>query len=492
MQYTVLLTLIYQYFFEKLPFSGINHDYEMNITSIKLVIFYINRTIISLEMKKRIYKIYYITAVVLVFALPGIAQDNQLRYGSTTGDNVDCGVHLSGYREFLKIDLYDLAREPWSHAFDKCPESGVRMYVDGVKLYRSFIEKAPEGPIKEGLIDTLLLIYDRRMEYFGDEGNVLGRKGKDLLAYRGTDIEQVQKAYEMLERSIEIEGSKSQESVVLLFLRAAIALNKQDKLDQLELIDNYVMLSEMLAQLEKKSSRWKRTRATINEMVLEQGRLSCKALDQYYDTKLEVNKQDKNYLETMISLFEAASCSQSDAYLAASESLYLVDPDSESAHSLGILLISRKDYKKAIEYLDEAVQGDNINPETKAKWYYELALVSLALEENCKSISYARQAVSLRENFSKAYILLGDAFIASRANLGDDFQKRTAYWAAADQYRKAVEADPSLEAETRQKLEDSLEQYPNSEDVFFRDLRQGDTYLVGGCINVNTTVRAEP
>lgn len=475
-----------------MPLPGTNHDYEMNITSIKQVIFYINRTNISFEMKKRIYKIYYIIAVVLAFALPGVAQDNQLRYGSTTGDNVDCGVYLSGYREFLKIDLYDLAREPWSLAFDKCPESGVRMYVDGVKLYRSFIEKAPEGPIKEGLIDTLLLIYDRRMEYFGDEGNVLGRKGRDLLAYRNTDINQVKQAYEMLQRSIEIEGTRSQESVLLLFLRSGIVLSKEGEIEKVRLIDNFMMLSGMLDQMEKKSSRWKRTRATINEMVLEEGRLSCEALDQYYETALEANKQDKNYLETMISLFKAASCTQSDAYLAASESLFLIDPDSESAHSLGILLISRKDYKKAAEYLDEAVQGDHINPETKAKWYYELALVSLALEENCKAISYARQAVSIRENFSKAYILLGDAFIASRANLGDDFQKRTAYWAAADQYRKAVQADPSLEPETRQKLEDSLEQYPNSEDVFFRDLRQGDTYLVGGCINVNTTVRAEP
>lgn len=443
-------------------------------------------------MKKKVQIVYIIATMFFVFTSPGISQENKLRIAGMNGDNVDCGVYLSGYREFFKLKYYDLAKEPWSIAFDNCPESGVRMYVDGVKLYRIYIEEAPEGPIKEGLIDTLMLIYDRRMENFGDEGNVLGRKGKDLLAYRSADIDQVQNAYEILQRSIDIEGTESQESVLLLFLRAGIALNKEDKLDELELIDKYVMLSEMLAQMEQESSRWKRTRATVDEMVLEENILSCETLDRYYAVNFEENKRDKNKLQTMVSLFEAASCKQSDNYMAATENLHLIDPNSESAHNLGILYIARKDYEKAADYLEEAIQGESNDAETKAKWYYELALVSLALEENCNAIEYARQAVALKEDFSNAYILLGDAFIASRANLGDDFQKRTAYWAAADQYRKAVQADPSLEAETTQKLKNSLEQYPNSEDVFFRDLRQGDTYLVGGCINENTTVQAEP
>lgn len=50
----------------------------------------------------------------------------------------------------------------------------------------------------------------------------------------------------------------------------------------------------------------------------------------------------------------------------------------------------------------------------------------------------------------------------------------------------------AMEEETMQKLNYSLGQLPNSEDVFFRDLKEGDTYLVGGCINENTTVQTGP
>ena len=103
-----------------------------------------------------------------------------------------------------------------------------------------------------------------------------------------------------------------------LSFRRFIGLNMEDKISEVKLIDNFIMLSGMLDQMEKKSSRWKRTRAKVNEMVLVNGTLSCEALDQYYEIHFEANIQDKNYFETMVSLLEAASCRKSNAYLAAS------------------------------------------------------------------------------------------------------------------------------------------------------------------------------
>lgn len=82
---------------------------------------------------------------------------------------------------------------------------------------------------------------------------------------------------EMLKKSIEIEGTKSRESAMPLFLRAGIMLNKEDKLDEIQLIDNYIMLSGLLNQMEKSSTRWKRTRDALDEIVLKEGILSSEA-----------------------------------------------------------------------------------------------------------------------------------------------------------------------------------------------------------------------
>ncbi len=134
--------------------------------------------------------------------------------------------------------------------------------------------------------------------------------------------------------------------------------------------------------------------------------------------------------------------------------------------------------------------GENIENDTRADWFYELAVVSSANKDYCEAIAYAREAIAYRSNFGKAYLTLGDAILASRDNLGDDFEKRTAFWVAADKYAKAKSVDPSVAADANKKLKDYAGQYPNHEEVFFRDLKDGDSYQVKGCINEYTTVRS--
>ena len=441
-------------------------------------------------MKGKTLNLIILSALIFLFLVPVVAQNGSgSKYGSSE-DSISCGKHLSAYRTFFTLELYELAYDTWLQAFNDCPASSERMYLDGVTMYRSFIDAAPDGPVREGLIDTLMIIYDRRMEYFGNEGNVLGRKGRDLLTYRSADIEQVQKAYEMLKMSIELQGRQSQEAVMIFFISAGVALNKEVIIDDNQAIGDYLTVIGILDQLKERSSRWERTRATIDEIMLKADILTCEALNLYFEPQFEQNKNDKTFLANVITLYTASGCDRSDIYVAASENLYRIESGPESAHNLAILFITRNDFEKAAGYLKEAVQGENIESETRAEWYYELAVVSNAIEDYCKAIDYAREAVNLKSDYGKAYILLGDAFIASRDNLGDDFQQRTAFWAAADKYKKAASVDPTVAGETNQRLTDYVGQYPNHEDVFFRDLKDGNPYQVGGCINEYTTVQS--
>ena len=137
-----------------------------------------------------------------------------------------------------------------------------------------------------------------------------------------------------------------------------------------------------------------------------------------------------------------------------------------------------------------AVVGENIENDTRAEWFYELAVVSSANEDFCDAIAYAKEAISYNSDYGKAYILLGDAIIASRENLGEEFEQRTAFWVAADKYSKARQVDPSVMDEATEKLNNYTTQYPDNEEIFFRDMKEGESYQVRGCINEYTTVRA--
>ena len=440
-------------------------------------------------MRENNIKVLFIFALLLLLVLPGVAQQSRVKIYSANSDSTVCGPMVSAYRTFFKLQLYYDALETWRPVFNDCPSFSEMIYIDGITMYRSLIKAAPEGPAREGLVDTLMLIYDRRMENFGGEGNVLGRKGRDLLNYRGSDMDQVKIAYAMLKRSIEIQGLESLEATLVLCMSSGITLKNKGELEDSAIIADYLMILENLVQLEKKSSRWKRARATIDEMVQKEGILSCEALDRYFNPRFEESKNDPAFLETVISSYFTVGCDRSEFYAVASENLYRMNPGPESAHNVAIRFISINDLYKAAVYLKEAVQGENIDQETKAQWYYELAVVSMALDDNCQAIVYARESLRLKNDLGKAYILLGDAFIASRASLGDDFLQRTAFWAAADMYVNAASADPSLEEEVDMKLKNCVSQYPDREETFFRDIKEGNQFIVGGCINVNTTVR---
>ena len=440
-------------------------------------------------MNGKIFKPIILSVLIFLLVAPAFSQRSKIKVYGTNGDSVSCGPSISAYRTFFKLKLYDDAFPTWLKVFNECPGYKEGVYLDGVTMYRSFIEAAPEGPVKEGRIDSLMLIYDRRIENFGGEGNVLGRKGRDLLTYRGNNIEEVQNAYDMLRRSIELMGKESQDATMLLCISSGISLSKQGKIDTSQVLADYITVNGILVARERRGSRWERTRETIDNLMLREDILSCESLNNYYEPQFEQNKNDLNFLETVIFSYEAAECDLSPYYVAASENLYLNDPSPQSAHNVAIQFITMNDLQKAASYLKKALEGADIDTETRALWYYELAVVSNANGDYCEAIEYARESIRLKSEYGKAYILLGDLFVAYRDSLGDDFQQRTAFWAAADKYQKAAQVDPSLAEETRERLSNFASQYPNSEDVFFLDLKEGDSYMVGGCINEDTTVR---
>jgi len=443
-------------------------------------------------MKTKALKTILLTVMSLLFVLPAISQkgiEDGSKYGKGQ-DSINCIKNLSLYREFFKHNNYKDAIAPWRQVFGECPAASERMYVEGITMYRKSIESSSSQERKEELIDTMLMIYDRRIEYFGGEGNVLGRKGIDLLRYRRADIESVDEAYTYLKRSIDLQKNKSRDAVMITFISASITLNQKGKIEDGQVIEDYFMATEIIDKLLDKSSRWPRAKTSIDENMLKSGILTCDALNSYYQPQFEANMGDKEFLQKVIKFYDASGCDRADLYVEASEQMYNIDPGPESAHQLGILFIAKSDFPRAATYLKMAVLGEDIDSETRAEWFYELAVVSTANKDYCEAIVYAENAIAYKSDYGKAYMVLGDAIIASRDNLGDDFEKRTAFWVAADKYTKAKSVDPSVTADANKKLNDYKSQYPNHEEVFFRDIKDGDSYQVKGCINEYTTVRS--
>ena len=115
------------------------------------------------------------------------AQTLDSKYGL---DSVKTLENASIYSEFVKQKNFKEALPAWRYVFFNAPKFQKKTYANGEMIMINLL-KQTKNP---AYLDTLMMIYDQRIKYFGDdprngEGWILGRKGGNLIALGPKDID---------------------------------------------------------------------------------------------------------------------------------------------------------------------------------------------------------------------------------------------------------------------------------------------------------------
>lgn len=202
-------------------------------------------------------------------------------------------------------------------------------------------------------------------------------------------------------------------------------------------------------------------------------------------------------LQDLIALYEETGQSE-DARETAHE-LYDLNPNFENTRSVADIYLADGNYADAVEYLKEAKEladGDDQRKEIAL----EIAGSYQQIDEYPTARDYADEAIQIDSNFGEAYLRLATIYAGtvSQCTGGDtlDREDRTVYWLVLDYLEKAKEADPSLASNVNSRAEAYEEAMPSSEDKFFSDWEDGQTFQINGelseCyawIDETTTVR---
>ena len=423
------------------------------------------------------------------WAQPANIQDNP-KYGADSASRMDCANNLSTMSEFMKIDLLDHAYPSWYMVFNDCPASSKNIYLYGIKIYRKRVSEQKDPAKKASALDTLMLIYDRRIEHFGQDALVLGRKGLDLLRY---DNSQVQRAYEYLKESANLGKGKTEDAVLLALMQTSNVLFKQDQMDGRELIDNYLYSTDILNARMKTASNVSRAETcmkNIEAIFANSGAADCETLVEIFTPKFEETPEDLEFLKKLTSLLADQDCEETELFASASENLYKIEPSSQAAYNLAKLFYKNEDYDKSIGYYQEAINGD-ADAEQKAQYHYELGLILFSkYDDLANARSNARKAIENKPGWGDPYILIGNLYASSSDNCGEnDFEKTTVFWAAVDKFQQAKSVDPECGSEANELIAKYKAYFPNVEDAFFYSFEAGKEYTVGCWINERTTVR---
>lgn len=433
-----------------------------------------------------------------------------LLLGSGVVKAQDCETDYSLYREYIK--QWEKAKYnpkninpqmiiSWRNVYNNCPDFRQNTYLDGVKIMAyAFIRTTKDEAIKDKYVDTLIMIYDKRAQYFpngknGSQiGNIMGRKGLDILTWAPNRYEE---AYKALKQSIDLDGNNCNYAFINSYFNLVITMVKNGKLEESAILEEYSRLMEIVDfNVEKNTTmgnqklleNFNATKAELDNAV--QPYANCEDLVRIYQPKFEATPNDVELLTKIAETLEKRGCDDTELYLKVAVKLHEVNPSPESAYLIGKKYLADKDYNQATKYLVEATKSENVDWAHQS--YIYLAQIMNMNKNYEQGREYAKKAYNLKKTDGEPFIIIGQLYAASAKDCGSgDFHSKTAYWAAVDQFEKAKSVDPSLASKANELINAYSHYFPTVESIFFNGYEEGQEYSLENCwIKETTKVRA--
>lgn len=412
----------------------------------------------------------------------------------------DFTVNMSTYTEFYNQKNYKDAYPTWKWCFDNCDDKVAEkttknVFIQGPTILENVIATR-EGDAREAAIDTLLMIYDKRIRLYGQEGTYLGSKAIMLNKYRPQNYVEV---YDMLVRTFEVAGNSTAYGVLKLYMVVALNRYNKEEISKEVMVNIYSSISDALAeQVEKETKEDKKAKiadaaTAVEELFVTSSAADCKSIIDVFSPKFEADPTNVELAKKIVNLLRKGNsdeCKLSDLYMRAAIVMYENEKSSAAAHAIGQAYFKRGESGKAEQYYNEAISLEEDGAK-KADMYYELGLLYFTNMNNyAKARQAARSALSADPNCGKAYMLIGKVYAAGGKDCGESaFEKKSLYWLVVDQFQKAKNVDPSLASDANQLIARYSEHFPSEQDAFWVDMKAGQTVTIGCWINETTTAR---
>ena len=408
--------------------------------------------------------------------------------------------YLSYYQEYYKQKNYDSALPNWRKAYAICPATASQnLFVHGSTLLNREINKnRKNAALFQAQVDSLLTLQDQRLEFYprtakgvDQKATILNNKGQYMINFRSDDSQYL---YDNLTAIIKELGSETKGGLLVNNLQAAINLYREGKLQADDVIAMYDTVSEAISGASAKNDAEiednMKTKATIESVFADSKVASCENLIAIFTPRFEADPNNTALVTNIVKLMNSADdCSNNDLYYKAVTQMHKNDPSYRSAYGLYKLNAARGKVADACMYLEEAIDYDESDDAVDAQYLYELARFAYSNNMRGRAFDAANKAVRLDNGYAgKAYMIMGNLW--SSASCSGDVNKYARYWAAADYYQKAMNADSSLADDARSAIGKVSVYYPEASEIFMYDLAKGQAYTVScGGMTTTTTVR---
>ena len=439
-----------------------------------------------------------LAAAATLVGVSASAQDfsDDAQYGmwGTTVEERSSNIQASSFlKEELDAKNYAAATVYFQQLLNNCPAASQQTFARGVTLYKNKANRARSIDEKKMYIDSILLIYDARIEYFGDHPKngkdyILDMKARDMIRYCATDRPLLRKG---LKDAVDaaIESGRINLDIVATYYKCLTEdYDYDDEVTGEMVLAEYDRLSPLFADIAAEDEQYK---DMFESSFSNSGAATCEGLEAIYKAKLEADPDNIELLAKAVSLMSRRQCN-SDFYFEQTERYYAVSPSSETALFLAKSFQDRGDTDKALKYLREALAVET-DPAAKEPLYVQISLIEISNRNFSAAAAAARELRAINPENGYSYFILGQCY-ASTTCPEDGIGGGSVYWAAYDAMAQAVNLlknEPDVQKIAQQFMNAYRGAFPKQEDCFFAELSAGDRYtiLCGFAQGQTTTVR---
>lgn len=413
--------------------------------------------------------------------------------------------------DLAKLDdvTFGIAYENWQKAYDLAPMAdGQRAnhFIDGIELNKAKKERTSDEAAKQAADKMVLSLYDQMVICYPKEiGFALSRKAFDMfyLPSYGYRTETVAAFKEAVEKA-----GNSAEYIILepigLLVNYLFKNSLMSQADARSLIEKSQEIADYNISNNEKYGQY--YEAAYARMEVPLAEIESQIFDcEYFKAKLvplyQENPEDLVTIRYTFNKLKAQGCADTDPIMVELKTKYeSMAAGMNAAMQEDFLaknpgMAAKKFYEEgnfsqAIKKYQEAIATET-DDNKKADYYLGIASIQFRqLKSYGPARENARKAASMRPNWGKPFLLIGDMYASTSRNCGSDgYSRGLAVLAAIEKYAHARNIDAEVSAEASKKISLYSASIPPKDEAHMRGMSEGARVSTGCWIGESVSLR---
>lgn len=429
-------------------------------------------------MKKLFYK-HILAAVIIAFSVSAVnAQCNDWKWPEDKAHAEEKNVL---YTDALRNSDFEGAKKPHQWLLQNAPDLNTAIYINGEKIYKGLIDGTKDAAQKEVYFDSLMLMYDMRVQYCGEEKDVIVRKAYQSYRNNVKKKNELKNILDLFDKAYELNGNDLDYYVILPYMSVVVYnaqyLKNLTEEEILERYDNIMGVIDYQISQGKKVEKLTEYRGTVDGLLVKVVKVDCDFVRNNLADKFNDNPDDLKLAKKVFGFMLNGKCTDDPMWLEAGKRIQEKEPEFGLAKNIGIKL-KGKDNATAEKYFRQAIELTD-DPGAKADMYIQLG----SMRSGASAREMYRKALAADPTKREAYTAIGFLYYQSFekcAGKSDVVKDRAVFLAAYDMFERGGNSKA---------MQSAKEQFPSKEEVFTYNYTSGDNVSVGCWIGESTVIR---